>query len=80
MQQTAKTAKYLFKSLVWIGIAYLGALIVAFIIVRLLGNQYPLINTLIADIAATIVVFIFGRIFRNASFYDQYWSLAPIVI
>ena len=80
MQQTVKSAKYLFKSLVWIGIAYLVALMVAFFIVRFLGNQHPLANTLIADIAATIVVFIFGRIFRNASFYDPYWSLAPIVI
>ncbi len=38
------------------------------------------INLLIADIAATIFVFIFSVIFRNASVYDPYWSVQPPVI
>jgi len=32
-----------------------------------------------ADIAATIVVFIGSGMFKNASVYDPYWSLAPIL-
>lgn len=33
-----------------------------------------------ADFAATVFVFIFSLIFRNASVYDPYWSVQPIVI
>ena len=35
---------------------------------------------LVADIAATIFVFIFSLIFKNASVYDPYWSVQPMVI
>ncbi|MBQ9734549.1 MAG: DUF1295 domain-containing protein [Clostridia bacterium] len=35
---------------------------------------------LIADVAATAVTFIFSLIFNNASVYDPYWSVQPIVI
>ncbi|MBQ8374862.1 MAG: DUF1295 domain-containing protein [Clostridia bacterium] len=38
------------------------------------------LNLLIADIAATIVTFIFSVIFANASVYDPYWSVQPPVI
>lgn len=34
----------------------------------------------IADIAATVVVWIFGLIFKNVSVYDPYWSVAPPVM
>ncbi len=34
----------------------------------------------LADVAATIIVFIFSLIFRNASVYDPYWSVQPTVI
>ena len=37
-------------------------------------------NLLIADISSTILIFIFSCIFKNASCYDAYWSVAPIVI
>ena len=35
---------------------------------------------LLADVAATIIVFIFSLIFNNASVYDPYWSVQPPVI
>lgn len=38
------------------------------------------INLLFADILATVVIFIFSVAFQNASFYDPYWSVQPIVI
>ena len=38
------------------------------------------LKLLIADIAATAFVFIFSSIFKNASVYDPYWSVQPIVI
>ncbi len=34
----------------------------------------------LADVAATIIVFIFSLIFGNASVYDPYWSVQPPVI
>lgn len=38
------------------------------------------LKLLIADVIATVVVFIFSVIFKNASVYDPYWSVQPIVI
>lgn len=35
------------------------------------------LDTLIADILATLVIFAFSRAFRNSSFYDAYWSVIP---
>ncbi|QFS94316.1 hypothetical protein FIV07_26475 [Mycobacterium sp. THAF192] len=35
------------------------------------------LDTLIADILATLVVFAFSRVYRNSSFYDAYWSVIP---
>lgn len=38
------------------------------------------LNLLLADVAATVITFIFSLIFRNASVYDPYWSVQPMVI
>lgn len=38
------------------------------------------LKLLIADCVATVVTFVFSLIFRNASVYDPYWSVQPIVI
>jgi len=46
----------------------------------LTGLVHPLWLTLIADIGATIVIFIFSVIFNNVSFYDPYWSIQPVFI
>ncbi|MDO3398937.1 DUF1295 domain-containing protein [Mycolicibacterium neoaurum] len=35
------------------------------------------LDTLIADVLATLVIFVFSRIYRNSSFYDAYWSVIP---
>lgn len=40
----------------------------------------PIIIVGLADLVATIVVFIFSMIVRNSSMYDPYWSVAPIPI
>jgi steroid 5-alpha reductase family enzyme len=39
-----------------------------------------MIQVLIADVVATIVIFAFSVVFKNSSFYDAYWSVIPIVI
>lgn len=38
------------------------------------------LNLLLADIIATVATFIFSVLFKNASVYDPYWSVQPIVI
>ncbi len=38
------------------------------------------LSLLIADAVATVVTFVFSLIFKNASVYDPYWSVQPIVI
>src|SRR5258707_2069144 len=42
--------------------------------------QQPIVMVGLADLAATIVVFIFSVITRNSSMYDPYWSVAPVPI
>ena len=35
------------------------------------------LDALIADVLATLVIFAFSRAYRNSSFYDAFWSVAP---
>ena len=42
--------------------------------------QQPIVIVALADVAATIVVFIFSVITNNSSIYDPYWSVAPVPI
>jgi len=70
-------------ALAWIRFAYLVALAVALLIACSLvkdGAESTLFIALIADLAATLVIFGFSRVFGNSSFYDAYWSVAPPVI
>lgn len=41
------------------------------------GTDRPLLDVLIADVLATLVIFGFSRAYRNSSFYDAYWSVIP---
>ncbi len=61
-------------------IAYVLALIVAMSVGYAVRALHPLLIVFISDIAATLVIYSFGRIFRNASFYDPYWSVAPLAV
>ena len=64
---------------VMVSIAYLLAIVAGVVCYHYLPFAFWL-NLLIADILATVVVFIFSVVFKNASFYDPYWSVQPIVI
>jgi len=35
------------------------------------------LDAFIADVIATLVVFVFSRAYRNSSFYDAFWSVIP---
>lgn len=43
-------------------------------------NLHPILIIFIADLIGTIIIFTFSQFYRNASFYDPYWSLAPPLI
>ena len=60
--------------------AYCIATAAAIAVAYPLSNHHPLLIAAAADIFGTIVIFAFSYAFRNSSFYDPYWSLAPIVI
>lgn len=64
------------RAFAWIVAAYLAAVVVA--IVTVLAVAFDrLWSALAADVLATIAIFGFSLSFRNSSFYDAYWSLAP---
>ena len=41
------------------------------------GTGHLWADVLVADLIATVVIFIASRIHRNSSFYDAYWSVIP---
>jgi steroid 5-alpha reductase family enzyme len=63
-----------------IGLAYVMALAVAVAVGAALPGRSPLEVAWWADVAATLAVFAFSFTFRNTSFYDPYWSVAPLFI
>jgi steroid 5-alpha reductase family enzyme len=64
----------------WVLIAYLVAAIVALLAGIALSGSHPIAVAAGADAAATFAVFAFSMGFGNSSFYDPYWSVAPLPI
>ena len=59
---------------------YLLAIAIGVAVYRSLGAMPLLWRLFWADIVATVFVFLAGSIWKNASVYDPYWSVAPLVI
>jgi len=70
----SRTASYILFAVI-----YVAAAVVGIIVYRVLPFSMWL-NLLLADVIATVFTFIFSVIFKNASVYDPYWSVQPIVI
>ena len=66
-------------SFLLVGLVYAAAAAVGVLCYVFLPWAFWL-NLLVADVAATVFVFVFSLIFKNASVYDPYWSVQPIVI
>ena len=66
-------------SFVAVALVYIIATVVGIAVYKMLDLPWWL-SLLIADVAATVVTFIFSVIFGNASVYDPYWSVQPPVI
>ena len=67
-------------SFIMVALVYLLATASALIIFWALPFHEVWLKLLIADVCATVITFIFSLIFKNASVYDPYWSVQPIVI
>ena len=76
------TLGYRLKSFFWVIVAYAAGLWVFFYVLDALWlrGMHSLVAIGVADVACTLVVFLFSYFFRNTSFYDPYWSVLPIVI
>lgn len=62
-------------------ISYVIAYLVGFIIYNFLLNRIHIIFVLLlADIGATLAIFLIGLVYRTPSIYDPYWSLQTIMI
>jgi steroid 5-alpha reductase family enzyme len=62
-------------------LAYLEAIAAGFLVGWLLQSYlHSILVVFIADVVSTIVIYINSCIFDNASFYDPYWSVQPIII
>lgn len=61
-------------------IIYVLAFIGGFYLTKLLNIENPLLSFLVGDIIATVIVYLGSLIFNNASVYDPYWSVAPMVM
>ena len=66
-------------SYIIITIIYVIATVAAVLTYNALTFEWWL-RLLVADVVATVVTFAFSLIFSNASVYDPYWSVQPIVI
>ncbi|WP_227984521.1 DUF1295 domain-containing protein [Nocardia spumae] len=65
-------------SLVRVAVAYVIAGIAGFAwLMWGPGSGQAWLDGLIADLIATVVIFVASRVYRNSSFYDAYWSVAP---
>ncbi len=68
------------RAFAWIVAAYVAAGAAGVAAAWMLAVDHPIAIVAVADLVATVVVFAFSVAFRNSSFYDAYWSVAPIAI
>ena len=59
---------------------YIAACTIGVVLFLLLQDLHIFWRVLIGDVGATVFVFLAGVALKNASVYDPYWSVAPMVI
>ncbi len=73
---TSRTAAFAYVTTAYV----LGGVLAWLVASRLMVGAPTWAVILAADAAATVAVFVFSVVFDNSSFYDPYWSVAPMVI
>ena len=61
-------------------IAYIIAIYAGKLSLDHIQTSSDVLNMLIADVIATVIIFIFSLMSGNSSLYDPYWSLIPVPI
>jgi steroid 5-alpha reductase family enzyme len=61
-------------------IAYILAIYAGKLSLDHIQTSSEIVNMLIADVIATVIIFIFSLMSGNSSVYDPYWSLIPVPI
>lgn len=64
---------------VLISLSYLTALVIGLIVFKNADSTIWM-NLFLADLAATFVIWVSSLLLNNASVYDPYWSIQPVVI
>ncbi len=64
---------------VLITLSYLTALVIGLIVFKYAGSTIWM-NLFLADLAGTFVIWVSSLLFNNASVYDPYWSVQPVII
>lgn len=64
------------KDLIPVSIAYAVTIFGAALTLYVCQSGF-LLNALWADLVGTVIIFAFGRYYKNSSFYDAYWSVIP---
>lgn len=80
MTETAASTGSRLSGFVWVLMAYATSLLAAVAAGKWVGSDNLILQIAAADAVGTIGIFAFSFAFRNTSFYDPYWSVAPIVI
>ncbi|MHA2283982.1 MAG: hypothetical protein ACXAC5_24355 [Promethearchaeota archaeon] len=70
----------LIKSYIICSLSYLIAFLIAILVLVLLNTYHPIVALFIADLSATLVIYLIGSLYKNASLYDAYWSVFPLFI
>jgi steroid 5-alpha reductase family enzyme len=64
-------------SFLWITIMYVVAILSGILTFLMLPDMVDIYRFLIADVVATLVIYLFSMLIKNASLYDPYWSVIP---
>jgi steroid 5-alpha reductase family enzyme len=59
---------------------YLVAGLAALLTATAMRHNHPITVAFVADLVATVVIFVLSLVLANASLYDPYWSVAPPII
>ena len=80
MTSTQQNKTSLPIAFLWCTFAYIVAGAAAYLVYPYVNQWGDVWGVFIADVIATTVIFAFSIMFKNSSFYDAYWSVAPVPI
>ena len=61
-------------------VIYLSVFAGIYLLFPIISTPQTMVKVLIADVIATVFVFVVSVMFNNSSVYDPYWSVAPPII